>query len=65
MGALSIDVILKIMSRKNSMVVMNLTNIVAVATMTIGGWFGPSYEAIIIGRFIMGLFSGFGMSELC
>ena len=43
---------------------MNLTNVLAVLVMTIGGWFGPSYEAIIIGRFIMGLFSGFGMSKL-
>nr|CAB3266204.1 solute carrier family 2, facilitated glucose transporter member 1-like [Phallusia mammillata] len=62
LGALSIGFILARFSRKQSMAIMNLTNILAVATLCIGGPLIPSYECIIIGRFIMGLFSGFGMN---
>lgn len=61
-GAISIGFLLKVLTRKNAMILMNLTNVLAVLIMTLGGWFAQSYEAIIIGRFVMGLFSGFGMS---
>nr|XP_026694613.1 solute carrier family 2, facilitated glucose transporter member 1-like [Ciona intestinalis] len=62
LGAVSIQVILHFFSRKNSMILMNLTNIVSVMVLCLGGRLIPSYEAVIAGRFIMGLFSGFGMN---
>ena len=61
-GALSIRFILACLSRKQSMIVMNMTNIASVLLIVVGGRLIPSYEAMIVGRFIMGLASGFGMS---
>ncbi|CAK8676740.1 solute carrier family 2, facilitated glucose transporter member 1-like [Clavelina lepadiformis] len=61
-GALSIRFILACLSRKQSMIVMNMTNIASVLLIVVGGRLIPSYEAMIVGRFIMGLASGFGMN---
>lgn len=62
-GALSIGFILARFNRRNSMIIMNATNVVGVVVLVLGGCLIPSYEAVIIGRFIMGLFAGFGMSK--
>ncbi|XP_039256958.2 solute carrier family 2, facilitated glucose transporter member 1-like [Styela clava] len=64
LGALSLGLFVKLFTRKHAMVVINSINILAVASVSIAGYFIPSYEAIIIGRFVMGFVAGIAMNVI-
>ena len=62
-GAMSITFILSLLSRKQSLIFLNVLNVASACLACLGGWYLMSAECLIIGRFFMGFFAGCGMSK--
>lgn len=64
LGALSIGIFTRNFTRKQSMIIINIINVLSILFGSIAGYFIPSYEAIIIARFFMGFVAGVAMSMI-
>lgn len=62
LGALSLGLFLQFLTRKKSMIVINLINIMGVMLSSFVGYVSYSYELIIVGRLVMGFVSGIALS---
>jgi len=61
-GAMSITLVLQMLSRKQALIFINILNTLGVAICCLGGWFFQSPYPIIFGRILTGFFAGCGMN---